>query len=88
MVYKISVRLTRGSYGDVTYPISPEHWHHLVRSYNTVEQTEHDKEERQNVRDDSKGRRERTNPLTPTGDEQEEQHGHQENVSRSRAIGR
>lgn len=47
------------------HPVAPEHRDRSVGTHDTVEQREHNEEERQHIRDDRKARRKRTDPHAP-----------------------
>ena len=66
---------------EVVHPVFPEDGVVAVRTHDTVEEVDHDEEEGEYVGDDSEGGREGADPLTPAGLEEEEEHGHEEDIT-------
>lgn len=72
---------------EVVHPVFPEDGVVAVRTHDTVEEVDHDEEEGEHVGDDGEGGREGANPLAPAGLEEEEEHGHEEDVTGRAGVG-
>ena len=72
---------------DVVHPVAPEDGHFGVGPHDAVEQAEHDEEEGEHVADDGEGGGEGADPLAPGGDEEVEEHRHEEDVAGCGRVG-
>lgn len=72
---------------EVVHPVLPEDGVVAVRTHDTVEEVDHDEEEGEHVGDDGEGGRKGADPLTPAGLEEEEEHGHEEDVAGRAGVG-